>query len=958
MSQTEVVTVLKVETGNSENTIKSIKKEITDLKKALEGAEIGSESFEKASKDLADAQQRLKSVMDSTKKTVSAAEGSYDALVATMAKLKKEWRSTADEAKRNEIGKQIEAINTELKELDATLGNHQRNVGNYKGDIIEAYQEIQGEVKKTNGVLAGSAKPIDKASEAAFDYGKAWSEVQKSTEQTRAKFESVQKLTSGLASGFAAVQGAAALLGGENENLQKTFVKVQAAMAIAQGIGGLKDLIEGFSQAKTAFMGATMGLEAMAAESTVATAAMNGTTVATNTATVATNNFKRALIATGIGAIVVLIGTLIANLDKLAKALGFVEEEQEEVNEEIEKSIEREKERKKTVNDSVGSILGKYKLLQRQWKELSSTEEKNEWINKNKQAFEDLGISINGVNAAQKVFVENSEAVIKAIKDQAKARAMAKLYEEAIAQQYTAEQELEDAQQTAEKKYYNGYKPSDDEAEKAGLVSSDYGTRLEENSEFEQWWYDKGSYDVVPTDWVDYSGARKLQNEYTRPFQQSVDAINGEVAKLEEAFIDAEQTAAASAAAVQELGIDYTPTGSSGSGSSGSGSTDTDETLERIKEIQKRAEEYLEEQRLALIDTKEEELAELKLVYDKEVALFQSKEQDISQLDEEYKQKRLEIEKKYNEQLREETLNNLDTQLSTIENSTAIQERNIERNFSERALALDTDTKSILPSIKEEDNIAPIQLEIEKVEQLRDIRRQAFDEQMAQIQTVLDSGLLTAEQQAELQAQYAAIQQEKVQVTADATAEINTLNKQLVKQQQADNRQLAQNITTTFTSALNAASSILSAVQEGIDTTNKEGFEKNKKLQIANATIGMLVGITNAIAGLFTTKSGPWDIALAAIQAGAIATTGAIQIANIKKQTFDGSGGNTGNLNGSVGVSPNISMADMIPINYTKDVLTDTETAEINKGNRIYVVESDVTETQENVKVKESNSSF
>ena len=953
MSQTEVVTVLKVETGNSENTIKSIKKEITDLKKALEGAEIGSEAFEKASKDLADAQQRLKSVMDSTKKTVSAAEGSYDALVATMAKLKKEWRSTADEAKRNEIGKQIEAINTELKELDATLGNHQRNVGNYKGDIIEAYQEIQGEVKKTNGVLAGSAKPIDTVTEATYDYGKAWSEVQKSTEQTRAKFESVQKLTSGLASGFAAVQGAAALLGGENENLQKTFVKVQAAMAIAQGIGGLKDLIEGFSQAKTAFMGASMGLEAMAAESTVATVAMNGTTVATNTATVATNNFKRALIATGIGAIVVLIGTLIANLDKLAKALGFAKEEQEEVNEEIEKSIEREKERKKTVNDSVGSILGKYKLLQRQWKELSSTEEKNEWINKNKQAFEDLGISINGVNAAQKVFVENSEAVIKAIKDQAKARAMAKLYEEAIAQQHTAEQELADAKSTAEKKYYNGYKPSDEEAKKAGLVSSDYGTRLEENSEFEQWWYDKGSYDVVPTDWVDYSGSRKLQDAYTKPFQNSVNAINAEVAKLEEAFVEAETTAAESAAAVQELGIDYTPTGSSGSGSSGSGSTNTDETLEKIKEIQKRAVEYLEEQRLALIDTKEEELAELKRVYDEEVALFQSKEQDISQLDEEYKQKRLEIEKKYNEQLREETLNNLDTQLSTIENSTAIQERNIERNFSERALALDTDTKSILPSIKEEDNIAPIQLEIEKVEQLRDIRRQAFDEQMAQIQTVLDSGLLTAEQQAELQAQYAAIQQEKVQVTADATAEINTLNKQLVKQQQTDNRQLAQNITTTFTSALNAASSILSAVQEGIDTTNKDGFEKNKKLQIANATIGMLVGITNAIAGLFTTKSGPWDIALAALQAGAIATTGGIQIANIKKQKFDGSGG------GDVSVSPNLNgISDRIPINYTRELLTDTETAEMNKGNRVYVVESDISETQNEVAVKEANSSF
>ena len=97
---------------------------------------------------------------------------------------------------------------------------------------------------------------------------------------------------------------------------------------------------------------------------------------------------------------------------------------------------------------------------------------------------------------------------------------------------------------------------------------------------------------------------------------------------------------------------------------------------------------------------------------------------------------------------------------------------------------------------------------------------------------------------------------------------------------------------------------------------------------------------------------------MAYAQAATIAATTGIQIANIKKQTFDGSGGNTGNLNGGVGVSPNISMTDMIPINYTKDLLTDTETAEINKGNRVYVVESDISETHNEVAVKEANSSF
>ena len=290
MSQKEIVTVLKVNTENSGNNIKSLKEEIAQLKKALESAEIGSEEFAKASRDLATAQANLKTILADGKKANDALEGSYNHMVATMAELKKQWRATADEAKRAEIGKQIDEINTKLKAMDATIGNHQRNVGNYTDSIVEAFDEMGDGVKS---------------------YGERWSEMQKSTEQTRAKFESIQKMASGVASGFAAVQGAAALLGGENENLQKTFVKVQAAMAIAQGIGGLKDLIEGFTQAKTAFNGAVMGCKAFIGS---------------------LSGVKKAIMATGIGVLVVAVGTLIAYWDDLVDMFGNSEDEIKRVN--------------------------------------------------------------------------------------------------------------------------------------------------------------------------------------------------------------------------------------------------------------------------------------------------------------------------------------------------------------------------------------------------------------------------------------------------------------------------------------------------------------------------------------------------------------------------------------------------------------------------------------------------
>lgn len=937
MANKEIVSVLKVDTGQSENTIKSLKAEIAQLKKSLETAEIGSEEFARASRDLAAAQANLKTVMADGKRTADAVEGSYNHMVATMAELKKQWRATADEAKRNEIGKQIDAINTKLKDMDATIGNHQRNVGNYKGDIIEAFDEMGGEVKT---------------------YGERWSEMQKSTEQTRAKFESVQKMASGLASGFAAVQGAAALFGLENENLEKTLVKVQAAMAIAQGIGGMKDLIEGFTQGKTAFQGATMGLQTFKTEAVATQATMAGTTVATNASTTAVKGFRKALISTGIGAILVGIGVAIAaiveNWDKLTRALGINKKEQKEVNKAIEESIEREKERKNEVNSSVGSIIGKYKLLQRQWKELSSVEEKNAWINKNRDAFNDLGIAINDVNTAQSVFVTNSEAVIKAIKDQARARAMAKLYEDAIAKQYIAQQELDDAKQTAKQRYYNGYVPTDEEAENAGLGDGDYGTLTRESSLYEQWIEGEGKYTTDNYDWVDGGGARKLQDVYTKPFQQSVDAINGEVAKLEEAFVEAEKTAAESAAAVKELGIDYN---GDGSGSSSSSSSSTDDPAAEAKRIAERAKQ-------ALIDTKEEELAELRRIYKEELALLKKHHIDTGDLTKEFLDKETDLMKDIasfggNEQEQIAALDKFYTErikeyekygISTVELTAQWEaEKNaIIENFETQRQAAQQRIANDGKSQKE--------LELQELKEEYDTYVELFKDHKEQM-LLVDQWY--QQQKGIIEERYKEKQEETESGTTathkQTMAEFIDSYGEMYKKIREGAGETAANVAIAFTQALSSASEILGAIQAGIDTSTEEGFEKSKKFQIAQAVISMAQGILAAVSSAMMIPP-PMGPILGAINAGTVATVGGIQIANIKKQTFGGSSGDIGNLNG-MGIA-NPSLPDMIPINYTRSLMTDTETAELNKQNRVYVVESDITDTQDNVKVKESNSNF
>lgn len=238
MAEQERKVILKVETGDSQRTVKSLKQEISDLKDSILNLEKGSDDYNDAVKQLTAAQRDLNEVQALTKKTATALDGSYDALVHKMSQLKKEWRATADVAKRAEIGEEIGKINGQLKDLDAEIGNYQRNVGNYV-----SHWEGMPEVTK--------------------DFGTSMREMSEQLEPTKMKFESVANIASGVAGGFAAVQGAMALLGVENENLEQTFVKLQAAMAIAQGVGGLSGLVEGVGKAKVAFGNLDNGVKAL-----------------------------------------------------------------------------------------------------------------------------------------------------------------------------------------------------------------------------------------------------------------------------------------------------------------------------------------------------------------------------------------------------------------------------------------------------------------------------------------------------------------------------------------------------------------------------------------------------------------------------------------------------------------------------------------------------------------------
>ena len=166
-------------------------------------------------------------------------------------------------------------------------------------------------------------------------------------------------------------------------------------------------------------------------------------------------------------------------------------------------------------------------------------------------------------------------------------------------------------------------------------------------------------------------------------------------------------------------------------------------------------------------------------------------------------------------------------------------------------------------------------------------------------------------------------------------------------------QQRVDSIINIAAAASNLLTGMLVDISEQQDQSNKEGFEKAKKLQIAAATIQMLTGIATAMAGAFTTKSGPWDIALAAIQAASIASAGAFQIAKIKNTKFDSA--STGASSASIsGGALNTFVA---PVQYTQDVQGGSIQEAIG-NTKVYVTESDISKTQNKVSVVEQENIY
>lgn len=176
----------------------------------------------------------------------------------------------------------VKPLKKQLKEATLELQAARQKFGDLSTEAVNAAKKV-----------AGIRDSIEDANEQAslFDPGK--------------RFQALTTAASTAAGGIAAAQGALALFGGESKDVEKALLKVQGAMALSQGLSQLKDIGKVGDQLTTAFKGLTLGA----------------------------NGFKKALISTGIGALVVAVGLLVAYWDDILALVGGVSTEQKKLNE-------------------------------------------------------------------------------------------------------------------------------------------------------------------------------------------------------------------------------------------------------------------------------------------------------------------------------------------------------------------------------------------------------------------------------------------------------------------------------------------------------------------------------------------------------------------------------------------------------------------------------------------------
>ena len=211
------------------------------------------------------------------------------------------------------------------------------------------------------------------------------------------------------------------LCGGSTERLEDAIKK----LVVIQSVSAASVKVINALQSQSALMLGVRKVQeaALTAAITIRTAAETRGTAAVKAATVAQaalNAVAKAnpyvLLA---GAVAAVAGALFAFSGKSKEAA----DETKTLTAEMELQKKLAETYTSTLSNTYSDLMTRYAKLQTQWQSLTSEQQKVEWIKKNKTELENLNLAVNNVADAEKVFNNNTDAVVQSFVRRARAAA-------------------------------------------------------------------------------------------------------------------------------------------------------------------------------------------------------------------------------------------------------------------------------------------------------------------------------------------------------------------------------------------------------------------------------------------------------------------------------------------------------------------------------------------------------
>lgn len=929
----EIVKVLNVETKGSDVRVKSLRQEIAALNEVLKNTEQGSAEYNAAVQQIKNNQDLLSQSMKSTKTEAEALDGSYDALTNKLNELKKAWKATNDEVERSKLANEIKEVKGAITELDNSLGD-------FKTNSVDSLTEFK-----------------DKMSDA-----------QDKIEPFKAKFESIQKISSGVASGFAAVQGAMALMGVENDQLGQTFIKLQAAMAIAQGVGGLGDLVEGMSQAKVAFSGAITSVK---------------------TFITSLRGMKLAMAATGIGAALVLVGLLAKAYLDLADATDKAKEAKERLDK-LESESELDNKKKRVA------------LTQAETKAYDEYVQDLKNANGNKTKIEEAELKLKKkLREASDDYYKNEIDNLTTLRNELQKNV--KIEEDRLNANKRTRENFDKTQATHS--FRSITNPINEGLRKT--VGNLFGNKLYSKEEIQEQENNLNELKnkLAQTEQAIEDARSAITSNEVEAAQETSDKLVGisdsTNTQLKENAEKAKEFAK-STLANYVSNIDLTITGIK---SNIENKLKTIDDLMILSEDQKAKQQKSVEDTFKIpgikVDGKEVE-GEFKVVekvlnqnYANQIALLTAKQQDEIALIENNKEAVKEIEKEYGvdilsvlKQQHQDEKNALTIQYNEkLEDYKKYLKNRQEAYINSRMGILgdklyDLEVKKDKDLYKNEDTYGSAQAsnKEEKSNKWRWLNKETYwdefdtkpeeieKERITKENKILDEehskkvGYLN-EEMSLMEARFGAeakntdAYKDLVRQKTEADDEYNNTKAENDKKIEAldasnDKKKIARKRFTA-----NAIMSIASSMFGSLSSILGEESKAGKAFAVAQATIDTYQAANSAYASMAGIPVvGP---GLGAAAAAAAVLAGIANVKKILEVPDDGKETSTPSSSASQSiVRPNISLSDTIPTQLTQNLMTDTELSELNKPTRVYVTETDISDTMNRVEVTENNASF